>query len=392
MRLLQFLMRKFGKISLRNGFYGPALAIQREFLERLPSPKDDWERSYLQYRCQRFLQGGFWSFAANCAAALLLPVYWFSLRERNAPLSQSCGAALLFAGSSNIVPRSLWEEYDIVQMKDFQNHMRLDREDRVYLRALRRRYPFAFYFRFKCMVKVAMYSAAIARCHPEAIICSEEYSFTSSLLTDYCRRCHVKHINFQHGVKIIFIREAFFHFDQCYLWDQHSVDLMKLLHAEPGQFLIERPPCLCLKGMTTGLERVDYTYYLQVPSPMELERVMNSLTVLRDWGVKIAVRPHPLHIDMVKSLYQDSTGFLLEDPRDVPIEQSLLRTNCAISPSSAVLIQAAYNDIPIVIDDISIPGLYEDLCERKYVCAMMQHKKLSELLHAGETSAEREPL
>lgn len=394
MNLLQILRRINEKVFYKiNPVRKGSPAVQEAFLERFPSPRDDWERSYFQYRCQAFLNGRILTFLMNCAAVVLLPVYHLYLRGKKPVSTQSCDAVMLASTPRDLIPQSLEEKYNITQIPDFQNHFQLSKDDAAYLRLLFRRYPFAFYFRFKCMVKVAMYSAAITRCQPKAIICSEEYSFTSSLLTDYCQRHHVKHINYQHGVKMIFIREAFFHFDQCYFWDQYSVDLMKLLHAEPGQFIVERPPSLSLEGMTTELERVDYTYYLQVPTPAELERIKNSLTVLRARGAKIAVRPHPLHIDMVKSLYQDSSGFLLEDPREVPIKQSLLRTNCAISPSSAVLIQAAYNDIPIVIDDIFAPGIYENLCERKYLCVMLQHRRLSELLRPGEgTSPEREPV
>lgn len=389
MTFLQLLRGGVRKISLRNRFSPPPPATQREFLERLPSPGDDWERSYLQYRCQKFLQNGFWAFAENCAAAFLLPVYWFSLRERNAPPFQPCGAALLSEDRTNVVPRSLWEEYNIVQIKDFQTHARLDREDRAYLRSLRRRYPFAFYFRFKCMVKVAMYSSVLARCRPKAIICEGEESFTSSLLTDYCRRHHIKHINIQHGIKSFFIRDSFFHFDRSYVWDQGLVDIFVLLHAEPEQFIVERPPSLSLAGKTTKLERVDYTYYLQAPTPEGLKRIMNSLAVLQARGAKVAVRPHPLHMDAIKSLYRDTNGVLFEDPHDIPIEQSLLRTGCVISLGSTVLFQAAWNAIPIVVDDIVEPEFYKTLKESQLFAAISQkYRKLSELLHDGEPDPE----
>lgn len=384
MNFLQVLKKCFTKIPLWKDLYGRPLAAQKAFLGKLAPPQDDWERSYLQYRCQAFLQRSIWTFLLNCAAAVLLPAYWLYLRHTKLPISQPCEAVLLFSGSRSLVPRSLEEEYNIVQVKDFQNHLQLNKDDLFYLRKLRRRYPFSFYFRFKCMVKIAMYSDIISRYHPKAVLCSEEYSFTSSLLTDYCRQRQTKHINFQHGVKMYFIREAFFHFDRCYVWDQHSADVMSALQAEPKQFIIELPPSLCFAGRTTDLERVDYTYYLQIPSRQELEMILRNLAILQKRGARVAIRPHPLHVELAKSLCKDSAGFLLENTHDISIEQSLLRTNCAIAASSAVLIQAAYNGIPVVIDDITIPGLYDDLKARQYICTEMAHRRLSELLRDSE--------
>lgn len=384
MNSIQILKNCFAKIPFRGTAYGPSVVAQKSFLEKLPSPQDDWERSYLQYKCQTFLQSYIWSILLNCAAAVLFPIYWIRLCSVKLSDQQPCDAILLFSGPRNIVPRSLEEEFRILQIEDFQDHLYLDKEDQVYLRKLHRRYPFSFYFLLKCMLKIAMYRDVISRYQPKAIICSEEYSFTSSVLTDYCLRHQVEHINFQHGVKMYFIREAFFRFDRCYVWDQHSADILRSLRAAPGQFVTERPLSLCFSEQTTTLERVDYTYYLQIPTPQELETIIKNLTILQKRGGKIAVRPHPLHIDLVKSLYKDSSGLLLEDPREVSIEQSLLRTDCAIALSSAALIQAVYNNIPIVIDDITIPGLYDDLTARQYICMKKEHRRLSELLASLE--------
>ena len=316
----------------------------------------------------------------NCAAAVLLPVYHLYLHRKKPISPQPCGAALVFSGQRNIVPHSLEEKYSIIQIKDFQEHLQLNKDDFAYIRKLDRRYPFSFYFRFKCMVKIAMYSDVISRYSPKAIICSEEYSFTSSMLTDYCQQRQIEHINFQHGVKLYYIMDAFFRFDKCYVWDQFSMDLLSAMGADPEQFIIEIPPSLRFADQASNLERVDYTYYLQAPTPKQLEAIMKNLLILQKHGAKIAVRPHPMYINEVKSLYKGLSGFLLEDPRNVSIEQSLLRTNCAISLLSAALIQAAYNGIPIVIDDVTVPGLYDDLNSRQCTCLKMRHRRLSELL------------
>ena len=45
------------------------------------------------------------------------------------------------------------------------------------------------------MVKLAMYRYQYEVYHPKAMIVDEEYSYTSSFLTEYCHRLGVEHID-----------------------------------------------------------------------------------------------------------------------------------------------------------------------------------------------------
>ena len=75
------------------------------------------------------------------------------------------------------------------------------------------------------MVKLAMYRYQYEVYHPKAMIVDEEYSYTSSFLTEYCHRLGVEHIDIMHGEKLYFIRDTFFCFDRCYVWDGYYRDL-----------------------------------------------------------------------------------------------------------------------------------------------------------------------
>ena len=83
------------------------------------------------------------------------------------------------------------------------------------------------------MVKLAMYRYQYEVYHPKAMIVDEEYSYTSSFLTEYCHRLGVEHIDIMHGEKLYFIRDTFFCFDRCYVWDGYYRDLFCQLRAEP---------------------------------------------------------------------------------------------------------------------------------------------------------------
>lgn len=383
MNFLQLFKKAFERVIRDSGVFDVPVSAQKAFLDGLPAPKDDIQRSYLQYRCQARLMKRGLPFLLNCAAMPLLPLYSLKLRRHSGSSSepeQQDDAVLIFAGPQSIVPDSLRREFQITQVKDFQQHQQLDCKDIAYLRELRKRYPFAFYFRFKCMMKVAMYSYVISHHGPRAVICSEEYSFTSSLLTDYCRQRHVAHINIMHGEKLFDITDSFFHFDRFFVWDHFYIDLFCDLRAENSQFVTEIPPSLCFSGQDSQLESVDYTYYLGNESPAQIDAILKSLSVLRDRGARVALRPHPIYHDHSYFLFEDTHGFLIERAAEISIEDSLLRTGCAVSLYSTVLLQAACNGIPFVIDDVSDPEKYRQLGELRFICLNKEHRLLSELL------------
>ena len=383
MSMVQRLKRAFQKLNSGYSVFEAPPEAQRKFLEALPEPKDDIERSYLQYRCQNFLLRRGIPVLLNCAALPLLPLYAWKLRRNRAEAEASAeerSAVLLYASDPGIVPDTLREEFHITQVKDFQGKMSLTEEDMAFLRELRGRYPLSFYFRLKCMLKVAMYSHTISVHRPEAVICSEEYSFTSSLLTEYCRQRDTLHINVMHGEKLFFIRDTFFHFDRCYVWDQHYVDLFRELRTEQTQFRMELPPSMRFTGEACVPKTVDYTYYLANEPREQVEAILRNLAQLREQGAVVAIRLHPVYFEHSGFLYEDNRGFLIERPTELSIEASLLRTGCAISLYSTVLQQAALNGIRFAIDDVSDARKYARLADLRFICLDKPHELLSDLI------------
>ena len=383
MSLIQTLKWIYSRTNEENAAFHTSVDKQRAFLEGVSAPQDDLARSYAQYRCQCFLQHWWMPKVQNVAAVVLYPIYQLRLRKRqcaSAPEHRLGTAVLMFSGRDTIVPYSLRSEFSIIQDTDFQNQMRLTGDDVVYLKKLRRRYPFAFYFRFKCMLKLAMYRSVVTRYAPQAVICSEEYSFTSSLLTDYCHRLGVEHINVMHGDKKYFIRDSFFHFDRCYVWDKHYIQLFVDMGALPEQFVVEVAPCLQLDNGDHVEKTVDYTYYLGEETREEVERIVNSLQQLRQRGYVVAIRPHPLYNAHSKFLFQDSQGLLVENAKEIPIEDSLMRTRHAVSLHSTVLLQAYLNGIGVVVDDVTDRKKYQKLSELRFILANSGVPVLSEIL------------
>lgn len=365
----------------RNTLFDVPMARQKAILEGLPEPKDLLKRAYAQYRCQMMLERPILRAGYQLAAMLLLPVYRRQLLRRPASRKEeTADAVFAFGGPDTILPCSLRQEYPgIRQVRDFQNALFLTREDCSFLRELARRYPTAFYFRFKCMAKLAMYRSLYETYRPKAIIVSEEYSYTSSFLTEYCHRLGVAHINVMHGDKLYDIHDTFFCFDRCYIWDQFYRDLFCELRAEPTQFRMEMPPSMQPWDAQDVEKAVDYTYYLQAETSQMLEKIAKSLQTLQKSGAVVAVRPHPLYSDMetVRRLFSD---FEIEETAEVGIETSILRTRHVIGLYSTVLYQAHINHVPVVIDDLTAPERFAQLKSLRYIMLDKPHGLLSALL------------
>ena len=365
----------------RNTLFDVPMARQKAILEGLPEPKDLLKRAYAQYRCQMMLERPILRAGYQLAAMLLLPVYRRQLLRRPASRKEeTADAVFAFGGPDTILPCSLRQEYPgIRQVRDFQNALFLTREDCSFPRELARRYPTAFYFRFKCMAKLAMYRSLYETYRPKAIIVSEEYSYTSSFLTEYCHRLGVEHINVMHGDKLYDIHDTFFCFDRCYIWDQFYRDLFCELRAEPTQFRMEMPPSMQPWDAQDVEKAVDYTYYLQAETSQMLEKIAKSLQTLQKSGAVVAVRPHPLYSDMetVRRLFSD---FEIEETAEVGIETSILRTRHVIGLYSTVLYQAHINHVPVVIDDLTAPERFAQLKSLRYIMLDKPHGLLSALL------------
>lgn len=382
MNLLQTLKSAVARLNGdRNPIFDVPVTRQKAFLESLPEPKDLLDRSYAQYRCQMMLERPILRAGYQLAAMLLLPIYQRQLLRRPAPRKEeTADAVFAFGGPDTILPRSLRQEFPgIRQVRDFQNALFLTGEDCSFLRELARRYPTAFYFRFKCMAKLAMYRSLYETYRPKAIIVSEEYSYTSSFLTEYCHRLGVAHIDVMHGDKLYYIRDSFFCFDRCYVWDECYRRLFCDLRAEPMQFRMELPPSM-QPWDAQGVEKaVDYTYYLQAETPQMLEKIAESLQTLRKNGAKIAVRPHPVYSDK-ETIHRLFSDFEIEVNVEIGIETSILRTRHVIGLYSTVLYQAHINHVSVVIDDLTAPERFAQLKSLRYIMLDKPHGLLSALL------------
>lgn len=353
---------------------------QRKYIEKLGNPRDEIERSYFQYKCQMQFNGKGITFLLNLISFPVAIIYWFKYGKKG-QVNQMEPKSLVFfrdGKPENILPKSLKNKYDTIESNPVEGTL-LTEKDKKFIKKIIYRYPFSWQFILKCLIKIGRYSFAIEEYSPKAIAVCAEYSFTSSVLTAYCKQRNIKHIDVMHGEKMYYMRDSFFKFDECYIWDEYYGKVLTSMKADRNQFVVEVPASLKFDGELPRIQKYDYTYYLGAESEDVLKKIAKILEKLYKNGKRISIRPHPRYsnMELVKKIFAFAN---VEDTKKISIEQSLLQSGAAISLYSTVLNQALYNSIPIVIDNMSNPENFAKLKELGYVCLYKEYELLSNVM------------
>lgn len=368
--------------SLLDSLFSVDLDIQLKFLKNFPEPKDDFERSYYQYRCQRFLQKEYKNLLHSLLSFFaLFPLIAFLLMRKKQRYSQSSNnvAVFIFAGTTDLMPDSLMKKYDKIEMISFGENYYLLKSDLLFIFKLLIRFPFAPYFIIKNIYKIALYRSIIQCYSPSAIICTSEYSFTSSVLTAYCEEQNITHINVQHGEKFLFIRDSFFRFHEFYIWDEFYVYIFNSLRADKSQYLVELPPCFKINIINKEKADFDYTYYLGGEDEEDMRRIRDALVRLESNSNRISIRPHPRYSNK-EHVSKVFSSFHVEEIDTISIAQSFEQTRGIIALYSTVLFQGSLLGKEVVIDDVTDRSKYEKLKTLKYIMISKKHKRLSDLI------------
>lgn len=382
MGVIQVLLKLQGAMEAkRNSTFTVPVDKQKKYVAYFPEPKDDIERGFYQYRCQAMLRGRLMNSLVSVASFPVTLLMLMKFRRANMPeKAEPCENRAVFfrdGKPANIMPVALRDAFSECVTDPVEGSF-LRKEDLGLIWELIRRYPLSWQFVLKCTIKIARYRYAIEKYAPKALIVCNEYSFTSSVLTEFCSRNGVELVNVMHGEKLYHIRDSFFRFHRCYVWDEHYIRLFESMRAEGSQFRVEIPESLCFHVEQLPEKCYDYTYYMGGEQREAMQIVCKALTGLIEQGKRVNIRPHPRYTDM-QTLKEVCGEIPVENCSEVTIENSVLRSNAVVSQFSTVLLQAYYNGVPVVIDDLVNPEQFKKLKELQFIMLNVKHMLLSDL-------------
>ncbi len=344
---------------------------EEDYLMSFPEPKDDFERSFFQYECQKWAQSVTlkYLFINIIAMVLILPItWWFRVRGKEVPFKRRYHSVLTRKHIEAMLPKSYNKDYIVAPSLRGS----LTESDMKIVKELRKRYFFSFFFRLKCISRVASYSELIRIYNPREVLSSAEYSFTSSILTLYCESNGVKHINLMHGEMCYNIRRAFSRFSIFYVWDKHYIKMLKALRASETVYLVN-PIHLPPEFHSSNEKRC--IYYLGGEKKNDLKRLKTNLEKMKN---DYLIRIHPVYrSNAVFSIFNPEH---IEDPEEVTLFDSLANAEYVIASDSTVLFQAYKLGLCAVIDDLTQPTRYRQLVERDYIMTSKPHMLLSDLI------------
>lgn len=356
------------------------IAKQKKIIEKFPEPKDNIERSYFQYKCLCKIMG-FKTFIMQVFSILQILLYAITIKGDNKKSDVSNPVDLLCivdGVSEDIVPKHLIKSYSTVKYYNELTNAILTREDKRFILKIIKRYPISYALIVKIIKAISEYSYIIKKYNPKAIATHGEYHVTSSILTEYCNNNGILHINFMHGEKIFFIRDSFFCYDECYVWNKYYEELFKSLRAKVRKYIIENP--FNEVNKIKVLKTSDYCYYMSSENKKNMKNILNILDSIRKNNYKVLVRAHPrwTNIKLLKKLSKKMNIDIEENC--ININESILSKYNAISLYSTVLWQAINYKTNIIIDDLTDNKKFRILKEAKYICFRYDYKLLSEII------------
>lgn len=377
---LQYIQKKIVK-NTNQTFFSHDYDFQKKKLESFKEPKDSLERSYFQYLCQINNLSLIIRIVQNILAIPLI-FYYLTKKYTNTTSESSIGNALFLREgiTKELIPETLNNEFSKIDECPLNGEIYLSDIDKKFITKKMIKYIKSPMFILKCLMKMGVYSNVINIYKPVAIITHNEYSFTSSFITQYCKEMNIEHINIMHGEKLFDIRDSFVKFSRFYVWDKHYVDLFVKLRADKKQFHVERPNVF--SNVTSFKKEFTYelTYYLGGEDEKNLRKLAANLSKLIIPVDKICIRSHPRYSDrkLIEKLFE---AYNIQDSSIISVNESLSMTKYVASLYSTVLYEAYLSNKEIVIDDLTDRDKYNKLKKLDYIMLTKEHTLLSSYIN-----------
>ena len=374
-KINSYIVSKISKKSPNDIF--TSYKEQKNILEEIYKKDFDdtyFSRSYCQYLCQKKIYKQsycFLNFLSFFIIKFLIILFKF-FPKKNIKKEK---VDIIYFGTEKTIPKKFLK----YKIKKLENHLFLTEKDIKYFKIdILKKSKRQSYFALKILLKISTYRYNIEKYSPRIFLVTSEYSWTSSLLTEFCEKNKIFHINYMHGDKSYYIRDSFFKFHRCYIWDEHYKKIFCELKAFDKQFKVIKYssfiPNIEIK------EKLYNTYYLQADETIEdinkIIKILKSLEIKTGYMGKI--RCHPVYTSQkIKKIIPTEMLDLEKN-----IYYSIGMSNYIISKTSTVLYEAYIMESNnIVIDDFTQDkNNYNYLKELKWISIFKPHQRLSEII------------
>ena len=371
----KFILSKISKKSMNDFLI--SYKEQKNILEEIYEKDFNdtyFSRSYCQYLCQKKIYKQNYCFLNFFSFFIVyFIIIFFKFLQKDIIKGQKTN--IIYFGIERTIPKKFLK----YKMKKLENHFFLTEEDIKYFKKdILKNSKMQYYFALKILLKIAIYRYNIEKYSPKIFLVTSEYSWTSSLLTEFCEKNMIFHINYMHGDKYYYIRDSFFKFHRCYIWDEHYKKIFCELKAFEKQFRIIEYSSFISKIEIK--EKLYNTYYLQADEIVE--DINKIIKILKDLEIKTGymgkIRCHPVYTSQrIKKVIPIEMLDLEKN-----IYYSIGMSNYIISKTSTVLYEAyVMGSSEIIIDDITQDKKnYAYLKELKWISIFKPHQRLSKII------------
>jgi len=338
--------------------------------------KEYISRSYAQYIGQKSFYGREKIFFLNLVFLSFSPIivlficyqYILTRFKKVTPLEQ-CDI-VSFSVSEDYIPNKL----DHAKIRYAKKSLSISKSDIKFILSVFVYKPYSAYFLVKILLKVMQYRGLLNAFNTKAILVSAEYSFTSSIMTEYCEKNGVLHINVMHGEKLVNSRDIYFRFHEFYIWDNwYKEEVFSKTKAYKNQFVVSKSRAIrpSIEALNIQAEN-RVTYYMQgIEKEFDLERIRVVFEEIKRVfpNYEIFYREHPRY--KVDSAREILSGYAV-DKGD--FWDSIAKSKVVISKFSTVLLQGYFysksrdEKLAIVIDDVTSKSIsFEELQSLSYI-------------------------
>lgn len=374
-KINNYIVSKISKKSLNDIFI--SYKEQKKILEEVYEKDFEdtyFSRSYCQYLCQKKIYKQNYFFL-NFFSFFIIQFVMIFFRFFKKNIIKKEKIDIIYFGIEKTIPKKFLK----YKMKKLENSFFLSEKDIKYFKNdILKKSKRQYYFALKVLLKIASYRYNIEKYSPRIFLVTSEYSWTSSLLTELCEKNKIFHINYMHGDKSYYIRDSFFKFHRCYVWDGHYKNIFCELKAFEKQFKVIEYSSFIPKIEIK--EKLYNTYYLQADETIEdinkIIKILKSLEIKTGYIGKI--RCHPIYTS--KKIKKNIPVEMLDLEEN--IYNSIEISNYIISKTSTVLYEAyIMGTNNIIIDDVTQDKKnYECLKELKWISISKSHQRLSQII------------